>query len=349
MDKLHIVSIVGARPNFVKLAALSPELRKVAKETIIHTGQHYDYELSKIFFDQMGIPDPDFHLNVAATSHGAQTGQMLIAIETTLNLECPDAVIVFGDTNSTLAGALAAAKLHIPVIHIEAGVRSYDKRMPEELNRIMVDHIAHMLFCPTYNSVHNVISEGIAANLIFECGDVMVDLLIKEPSKILNFKDYGEYYLLTVHREENDNLSKLREIFKGLSRISPDTIVFPCHPRIRKYITSLKLPKNIKIIDPVGYFEMRHLERNSLGIITDSGGVQKEAYLLKIPCITLRNNTEWVETLDGNWNILTNGESDKIQKAFGIIQDKGAYHPDLFGKSGVCRRISNQIVEVLNG
>lgn len=349
MTKPHIVSIVGARPNFVKLAVLSPELRKVAKETIIHTGQHYDYELSKIFFDQMGIPNPDFHLNIVATSHGAQTGQMLIAIETTLNLECPDAVVVFGDTNSTLAGALAAAKLHIPVIHIESGVRSFDKRMPEELNRIMVDHIAHMLFCPTSNSAHNVMSEGIAADLIFECGDVMVDLLMKEPSKILNFKNYGEYYLLTIHREENDNLFKLKEIFKGLSRISPDTIIFPCHPRIRKYITSLKLSKNIKIIDPVGYFEMRYLERNSLGIITDSGGIQKEAYFLKIPCITLRENTEWVETLDGNWNILTNGESDKIRKALGMIQDKEVYHPELFGKPGVCKKISNKIVEVLHG
>jgi len=349
VGKPHIVSIVGARPNFVKLAALSPELRKVAKESIIHTGQHHDYELSKIFFDQMGIPEPDSHLGIVADTHGTQTGKMLIGIEALLSLKRPDAVIVFGDTNSTLAGALAAAKLHIPVIHIEAGVRSYDKRMPEELNRVMVDHISDMLFTPTCNAAHNAIFEGIGVGNIFECGDVMVDLLTKEPIKPLYFDYPSEYYLLTIHREENDNLQKLKEIFKGLSRIHPDTIIFPCHPRIRKYITALKLSKNIKVIDPVGYFEMRYLERNALGIITDSGGVQKEAYLLGVHCITLRGNTEWIETLGGNWNVLTNGTSDQIRKALGVIVDKDKHHPELFGKPGVCERISNSIVEELNG
>ena len=349
MDKPHIVSIVGARPNFVKLAALSPELRKVAKETIIHTGQHYDYNLSKIFFEQMGIFEPDSHLEIIADTHGKQTGQMLIAIETALEFKHPDAVIVFGDTNSTLAGAIAAVKLHIPVIHIEAGVRSYDKKMPEEINRIMVDHISTMLFTPTCNAAHTLIFEGIAANNIFECGDVMVDLLSREPLRPLCFENYGDYYLLTIHREENDNLNKLKEIFKGFSKITSDTIIFPCHPRIRKYITALKLSKNIKVIDPVGYFEMRYLERNALKIITDSGGVQKEAYLLKIPCITLRKNTEWVETLDGNWNILTNGTSGEIRKALVTIQNQDAYYPEIFGKPGVCGRISKSIMEELNG
>ena len=349
MAKPHIVSIVGARPNFVKLAALSPELRKVAKETIIHTGQHHDYELSKIFFDQMGIPEPDSHLGVVAATHGTQTGKMLIAIETTLDLKHPDAVLVFGDTNSTLAGALAAAKLHIPVIHIEAGVRSYDKRMPEELNRIMVDHISDMLFCPTCTSAHNAIFEGLAVGRIFECGDVMVDLLTKEPNKPLYFDYPEDYYLLTIHREENDNLQKLKEIFKGLSKIHPITIIFPCHPRIKKYITALKLSKNIKVVDPVGYFEMRYLERNALGIITDSGGVQKEAYLLGVQCITLRGTTEWTETLNGNWNVLTNGTSDQIKEALGVLRDKDKYHPEVFGAPGVCERISHSIVEELNG
>jgi UDP-N-acetylglucosamine 2-epimerase len=348
MSKPHIVSIVGARPNFVKLAALSPELRKVARETIIHTGQHYDYDLSKIFFDQMGIPEPDSHLGIIANTHGKQTGEMLIAIETALDLKHPDAVIVFGDTNSTLAGALAAAKLHIPVIHIEAGVRSYDKRMPEELNRIMVDHISDMLFCPTCNSAHNAGFEGIGIGHIFECGDVMVDLLTKEPLKPLHFEDRGKYYLLTIHREENDNLQRLKEIFKGFSKIT-DTIIFPCHPRIRKYLIALKLSKNIKVIDPVGYFEMRHLEKNALKIITDSGGVQKEAYLLKVPCITLRQNTEWTETLDGNWNILTNGISEKIKESLGENQNEKFYKPEVFGSPGVCERISKNIVEELNG
>lgn len=349
MAKPHIMSIVGARPNFVKLAALSPELRKVAKETIIHTGQHYDYDLSKIFFDQMGIPEPDSHLGIVADTHGKQTGKMLMALETAIELKRPDAVLVFGDTNSTLAGALAASKMHVPVIHIEAGVRSYDKRMPEEINRVVVDHISDMLFCPTVNAAHTVIFEGLGCGSIFECGDVMVDLLTKEPMKPLYFDYPSEYYLLTIHREENDNLQRLKEIFKGLSRISPDTIIFPCHPRMKKYIKALKLSKNIEVIDPVGYFEMRYLERNSLGIITDSGGVQKEAYLLGVPCITLRGNTEWIETLDGNWNILTNGNSDKIRKALGMVQDKNKYDPNQFGKPGVCERISKCIVEELHG
>lgn len=347
MSKPHIVTIVGARPNFVKLAALSPELRKVAKESIIHTGQHHDYELSKIFFDQMGIPEPDSHLGIVADTHGNQTGQMLMAIEAALILKRPDAVIVFGDTNSTLAGALSSAKLHIPVIHIEAGVRSYDKRMPEELNRVMIDHISDMLFCPTHNSAHNLICEGISIDNIFECGDVMVDLLTREPSKPLKFEDRGRYYLLTIHREENDNLVKLKDIFKGISKIT-DPVIFPCHPRIKKYITALKLSKNIHVIPPVGYFEMRDLEKNALVIITDSGGIQKEAYLLKIPCITVRNNTEWVETIGGNWNILTNG-SEYIKKALETKPDGLIYKKDVFGSPGVCERISKCIVEELNG
>jgi len=346
MDKFNIVSIVGARPNFIKLAALSPELRNVANEVIIHTGQHHDYELSKIFFDEMGIPEPNTHLNIVASTHGAQTGRMLMELESSLSIKNNvDAVIVFGDTNSTLAGALAAAKLHIPVIHIESGVRSYDKRMPEEINRVIVDHISDMLFCPTWNAASNLAIEGISPERVFLCGDVMVDLMAIQSTKRLTYKNY---YLLTIHREDNDNLKKIKEIFKGLSVLQND-IVFPCHPRMKKYIKALKLPANIHVIDPVGYFEMRALEEGAIKIFTDSGGVQKEAYLLKVPCITLRDTTEWIETLHGGWNILTSGNSKNIHNAILQTPKQLEYYPDSFGNIGVCKRIADKIVEELHG
>jgi len=348
MDKLHIVSIVGARPNFVKLAALSPELRRVANETIIHTGQHYDYKMSKIFFDEMGIPVPDSHLEIVEITHGRQTGKMLMAIESILISDQPDAVVIFGDTNSTFAGALAASKLHIPIVHIESGVRSFDRKMPEELNRIMIDHISDMLFCPTWNAACNIAIEGISKTRSYMCGDVMVDLLERQPVKLLQPVVYDNYYLLTIHREENNDPYKLKSIFTGLSGLTED-IIFPCHPKIRKYIESFDLQKNIHVINPVGYFEMRELEKHAIRIITDSGGVQKEAYLLKVPCITLRENTEWIETLIGNWNILTGYKSNDIYNAFTIDPDLDAYDPIVFGESGVCKRVSNKIVEVLYG
>jgi UDP-N-acetylglucosamine 2-epimerase len=256
--------------------------------------------------------------------------------------------VVFGDTNSTFAGALAASKLHIPVIHIEAGVRSFDRKMPEELNRIMIDHISDMLFCPTWNAACNIAIEGISTTRSYICGDVMVDLLKLRPANALQSIIYDNYYLLTIHREENNNFDKLKSIFAGLSGLNGD-IIFPCHPKMRKYIESFDLQKNIHIIDPVGYFEMRELEEHAIRIITDSGGVQKEAYLLKVPCITLRENTEWVETLVGNWNILTGFKSNDIYNAFAINPDLDAYDPLVFGEFGVCKRVSNKIVEVLYG
>lgn len=341
MDNPHITTIVGTRPNFVKLAALSPEIRKVADETIINTGQHHDYNLSKLFFENMKIPAPDFHLNVPPDSPCKQIGEMMVRLDPVLRLTHPDAVIVFGDTNSSLAGALAAVKMKIPIIHIEAGCRSYDRTMPEETNRVLIDRISDMLFCSTVWCAENAEQERVLG-AIFPCGDVMVDLMeIKTGTAV------GGYYLLTIHREENDNLDKLKEIFGGLDGIKED-IVFPCHPRIRKHIKELRLPGNIKVHDPIGYFEMRELEKGAIKIITDSGGVQKEAYLLKKPCITLRQNTEWMETLSGDWNIITKGKADKIRQALITKPNPDLYYPEAFGKPGVCARIAQKIKENLN-
>lgn len=350
MDKPHITTIVGTRPNFVKLAALSPEIRKVADETIINTGQHHDYNLSKLFFEDMNIPAPDFHLNVPPDSPCQQLGEMITRLDPVLKNNHPDAVIVFGDTNSSLAGALAAVKMKIPVIHIEAGCRSGEWTMPEETNRIMIDHISRWFFCPTKNSARNLELEGIWGTEIFSftCGDVMVDLIQQRPKKKFTDTPAGTYYLLTIHREENDNLEKLKEIFKGFDGIKED-IIFPCHPRIRKHIEDLNLRTNIIVEDPVGYWEMRELEIGAKKIITDSGGVQKEAYLLGVPCVTLRKSTEWRETLTGSWNILTSGKSGAIQRALTLIPRDLDYCPGYFGKPGVCERISKKIAECLNG
>jgi UDP-N-acetylglucosamine 2-epimerase len=342
MDKPHITSIVGTRPNFIKLAALSPEIRNVADETIIHTGQHYEYNLARAFFDEMHIPKPDYSLGVGSAPHNKQIGEMLIGLDHILSGNHPDAVVVFGDTNSSLAGALASAKLRIPVIHIEAGCRSWDRSMPEETNRVIIDHISDMLFCSTMWCADNLERENVPGK-IFSCGDVMVDLMDIKTEKAID-----NYYLLTIHREENDNFDKLKEIFKGLDGIKED-IIFPCHPRIRKHIKELNLPKNIKVYDPIGYFEMRELEEGATKIITDSGGMQKEAYLLGVPCITLRKTTEWIETLKGDWNILTGGEAKFIKSALEGKPSATDYFPYTFGKPGVCGRIAKKIVENLHG
>jgi len=305
---MKIASVVGARPNFIKLAPVSKELRKEFDEVLVHTGQHYDYEMNKIFFDEMGIPEPDYNLGVGSGSHGYQTGEMLKRIEEVLMKEKPDLVLVFGDTNTTLAGALAAIKLHIKVGHIEAGLRSFDKRMPEEINRALTDHCSDILFCPTETGVKNLKNEGIAKG-VYLTGDVMVDALqenikiAEKKSKILDELDLKpeEYFLATVHRAENtDDFSRLRSIVDAFCEIVH--IVFSCHPRTEKMFKKFdlwdRLQKSVKVIKPVGYLDMLVLEKNARKILTDSGGIQKEAYIFKVPCITLRENTEWVETIE---------------------------------------------------
>jgi UDP-N-acetylglucosamine 2-epimerase (non-hydrolysing) len=321
---MKIASVVGARPNFIKCAPLSREIRKVHNEIIIHTGQHYDYEMNKVFFDDLEIPEPDYHLGVGSGNHGEQTGEMLKRTEEVLMKEEPDFVFVFGDTNSTLAGALAAAKLNIKVAHIEAGLRSFDKNMPEEINRVLTDHCSDILFCPTETSVENLKREGVT-NGVYLTGDVMVDALKKnieiaeKKAMILNELDLRpkEYYLATVHRAENtDDFNKLKSIVDAFCAI--ENLVFPCHPRTEKYLKDYGLwdglVENVRVIKPVGYLDMLVLEKNAKKILTDSGGVQKEAYIFEVPCITLRNTTEWTETVEDGWNVLVGTDEAYLER-----------------------------------
>jgi UDP-N-acetylglucosamine 2-epimerase (non-hydrolysing) len=350
---MKIASIVGARPNFIKCAPLSTEIRKEFDEVIIHTGQHYDYEMNKIFFDELKIPEPDYHLGVGSGSHGEQTGEMLKRTEEVLIKETPDLVLVFGDTNTTLAGALAASKLHIKVGHIEAGLRSFDKRMPEEINRVLTDHCSDLLFCPTETAVENLKREGITKG-VYLTGDVMVDALkeyieiAEKKSGILDELDLKpkDYYLATVHRAEStDEFIRLRSIVDAFCVIG--NIVFPCHPRTKKNLKQFdlldKLTRKVKVIKPVGYLDMLMLEKNAKKILTDSGGIQKEAYILKIPCITLRENTEWVETVDDGWNVLAGADKEKIIKKANDFEPKGEQR-DVFGDG----KASERIAEIIN-
>jgi UDP-N-acetylglucosamine 2-epimerase (non-hydrolysing) len=349
---MKIASIVGARPNFIKCAPLSKELRKDFDEVIIHTGQHYDYEMNKIFFDELGIPEHDYHLGVGSGSHGYQTGEILKRTEGVLIKEAPDLVLVFGDTNSALAGALAASKLHIKIGHIEAGLRSFDRRMPEETNRVLTDHCSDLVFCPTETAVKILGTEGIE-NGVHLTGDVMVDALqenIKIAEQKSNVLDrlslkQKEYYLATIHRPENtDDFEKLKSIVDAFCEIKK--LVFPCHPRTEKNLKRFglrdKLTKKIKVIKPVGYLDMLMLEKNAKKILTDSGGVQKEAYIFKVPCITLRENTEWVETVEDGWNILTAANKEKIVMMAYNFEPRNKQR-DVFGDG----KASEKIVEVI--
>ncbi len=314
---------MGARPQFIKCAPLSRELRKTQDEILVHTGQHYDREMSATFFNELGIPEPDYNLGIGSDNHGAQTGKMLIEIERLLLKERPDMVIVYGDTNSTLAGAVAAAKLHIPVAHVEAGLRSFDKLMPEELNRILTDHSSDLLLCPTQTAVDNLSKEGIT-NHVYLVGDVMVDAIeynhkiAETESKILEKLDLNSknYLVITMHRPSNtDNQENLKSVIDALG-ICQDTVVFPVHPRTEKCLRNAGLweniPENVRVIKPIGYLDMIRLLKNAKKLLTDSGGMQKEAYVLGVPCITLRENTEWVETLRVGWNVLVGADKVKI-------------------------------------
>jgi UDP-N-acetylglucosamine 2-epimerase (non-hydrolysing) len=320
---MKIISIVGARPQFIKCAPLSRELQKEHQEIIVHTGQHYDPEMSDIFFSELNIPRPVYHLNVGSGSHGRQTGEMLKKIEEILIKEQPDHVIVFGDTNSTLSGSLAAVKLHIPVAHVEAGLRSYDRRMPEEINRVLTDHMSSLLFCPTQTAVDNLAKEGITKG-VYLVGDVMVDALeynrgiAERKSGIIETLGLQnrDYLVLTVHRPSNtDSQKNMENIMTALGEFGRTT-VFPVHPRTRKYLEEYgiwdNLPPNIIATEPLGYLDMLRLMSHARKILTDSGGIQKEAYILGVPCITLRDTTEWPETLADGWNVLVGADREKI-------------------------------------
>lgn len=324
MSQLKIITILGARPQFIKAAAVSAIFKDSVNEILVHTGQHYDPNMSDVFFEELNIPKPKYHLNVGSGSHGAMTGAMLAAIEQVLLDEKPDFVMVYGDTNSTIAGSLAASKLLIPVIHVEAGLRSFNKAMPEEQNRILTDHISDLLFVPTQTAIDNLTREGITAG-VHNVGDVMYDGILhftgiaKDKSRILDqvgVKD-GEYLLCTIHRAENTNdPNRLKGIIDGLNSVS-ETIVLPLHPRTQKYLADygMTIKDHIKVIEPVGYLDMVRLESGSKKIVTDSGGVQKEAFFLAKPCITMRDETEWVETVDNGWNIIVGADASRIKDA----------------------------------
>jgi UDP-GlcNAc3NAcA epimerase len=315
-----IVTVVGARPQFIKAAAVSRRLRQRGiREILVHTGQHYDDNMSEVFFRELEIPSPDIRLGIGSDKHGRQTGSMLQAIEPVLEEVCPDWVVVYGDTNSTLAGALAAAKLNIPLAHVEAGLRSFNRRMPEEVNRILVDHASSLLLAPTEAAVSNLIREGLDRRRVELVGDVMYDCALyfaersERASGILATLDLGrhEYWLATIHRAENtEDPTRMRAIVEGLARVaSPQLpVVWPVHPRTRGALhrAGIELPSSsaFRIVDPVGYLDMVMLERSARAIVTDSGGVQKEAFFHRVPCITLRDETEWVELVELGWNRL---------------------------------------------
>ncbi len=320
-----VCTIVGARPQFIKAAPVSRALAGTLREVFIHTGQHYDYGMSDVFFQEMEMRPPDFHLGAGGGTHAEQTGKMLVELEKVLNSVKPDYVLVYGDTNSTLAGALAAAKLQIPLAHVEAGLRSYNRAMPEEINRVLTDHVSSLLFCPTEAAVENLAKEGIAQG-VYRVGDVMYDALLhnlalaRKRSTILQALglEKGKYALATVHRAANtDDTTRMAAILNAFGSLSIQ-VIFPLHPRTRKMIgeTGLSVPENVRVIEPVGHFDVLLLQENADCILTDSGGMQKEAYLLGVRCITLREETEWVETVQAAWNKLTGVDVDAIHAAF---------------------------------
>lgn len=323
-DPLTVVSIVGARPQFIKAFAVSRELRPDHEEILVHTGQHYDEELSDIFFDELGIPEPDYHLGVGSDTHGRQTAQMLEGIEEILEEESPDVVLLYGDTNSTLAGAIAASKLNPTVAHVEAGLRSYNREMPEEINRVLTDHASDLLFAPSRSAVKTLQNEGITEGVHF-VGDVMYDAILwarevaQERSDILQEVGIGdtEFVLSTVHRAGNtDDSEKLGAIIEGLAE-APYPVVLPLHPRTKKRLHEFglweKATADIEMIDPVGYLDFVRLLDAAERVATDSGGVQKEAFFLETRCVTMREETEWIETVESGWNVLVGSKPKEIQ------------------------------------
>ncbi len=338
---MKIVTVIGARPQFIKAAAVGREIKKYndIKEVIVHTGQHFDTNMSDVFFEQMHISKPNYNLDIHGLSHGAMTGQMLEKIEEVLIKEKPDWVFVYGDTNSTIAGALAAKKLHIKIAHVEAGLRSFNMKMPEEVNRILTDRISDILFCPTETAVENLRHEGYDSLDIevLKSGDVMQDAAMyysqyKQAPKSLNLEN--DFILCTIHRAENtDDIERLKNIISSLNEISQDmNIVLPLHPRTRNIIKTHYIAVDFTIIDPVGYLEMVYLLDLCKLVMTDSGGLQKEAFFFKKPCITMRDETEWIELVDNGFNILVGADKTKIIDAFKNYETMNQdFEIDLYG------------------
>jgi UDP-N-acetylglucosamine 2-epimerase len=350
---MKIVSVVGARPQFVKAAVLSRRLRERHDEVLVHTGQHYDDLMSEVFFRTLDLPAPDANLGVGSGSHATQTARMLEALEPVLQAQQPDLVLVYGDTNSTLAGALTAAKLNLPVAHVEAGFRSNNRAMPEEINRVLTDHVSRYLFCVTAASAECLRSEGLSRG-VHQVGDLMYDSLLAllpaarevEPQVLARYEIRpGEYYLSTIHRPANtDEPDRMRAIFQGFARLGLP-VVLPLHPRTRAALAeaSIELPSNVRASEPVGYFEMLALERGAKAVLSDSGGVRREAYFLAVPSVTLRGDTEWPETLASGWDVLADADPDRIVEAAQRPRPETA-PPPIFGDGNAAGRI----IEVLD-
>ena len=360
---MKIITIVGARPQFVKAAVVSRAVEEYnaenksqqIQELIVHTGQHFDENMSEVFFEQMNIPKPHYNLEINSLSHGAMTGKMLAKIEEVLLDEKPDWVMVYGDTNSTIAGALAAKKLHIKVAHVEAGLRSFNMRMPEEVNRILTDRISDILFCPTQTAINNLKNEGYD-NLDIEmmlCGDVMYDAALfyadrsKRPESVA---EHTDFVLSTIHRQENtDDKTKLTSIFEALKKIAQNRkVILPLHPRTVKKLEGFGITtgENIQIVEPVGYFEMIWLLSNCRCVITDSGGLQKEAFFFKKPCITVREETEWVELVENGVNIIAGSDKERILDIYEEIQKTSInFDIDLYGTGDSGNKIVDALVQ----
>ena len=345
---MKIVSVVGARPQFIKAAVVEKIIEKHEniESVLVHTGQHYDENMSRIFFDELEIPRPDYNLEVGSASHAVQTAQIMMRLEKILTEEKPDWVLVYGDTNSTIGAALTSAKLHIKIAHVEAGLRSFNRHMPEEINRITTDRISNLLFAPTHNAMELLAREGLSANAVLS-GDVMYDSVLfyeklaEKKYKLEEITDLRDYYLATIHRPANTDVREnLANIFMAFSELDLPVII-PLHPRTRAKLNGINYSENVKILEPVSYLEMILLLKNSRKVLTDSGGLQKEAYFLKKPCLTLREETEWVETLNNNWNVLTGADAKKIIEK--IKEEPTGEQGDYFGDG----KAGEKIVETL--
>jgi UDP-GlcNAc3NAcA epimerase len=362
---MRILTIIGARPQFIKAAAVSRVIRSHndIKEIIVHTGQHFDANMSDVFFEQMDIPRPNHYLKIANLSHGAMTGRMLEGIEELIQQEKPNWVLVYGDTNSTLAGALAAAKLHLPIAHVEAGLRSHNPAMPEEINRVLTDRVSSLLLCPTETAVNNLEKEGFPyaaitklRQQIVNVGDVMFDAVLyyrERALKDVNLETFGlehqSYALCTIHRQENtDQVERIKSILSALQGIAKDlVVVLPLHPRTKAKISQYNLEsflKGLYLLDPLPYLEMQRLQMSAKVILTDSGGMQKEAYFHRVPCITLRDETEWTETVEQGWNQISGTDTNRIISAWEKASTQGNRSKNLFGKGNASKKIIDTLL-----
>lgn len=344
---MRILTVVGARPQFIKAAPVSHALRQSHTEYLVHTGQHYDNDMSDIFFEELALPKPDVNLGIGALSNVEQVAHMMLKLKPIVCEQQPDYILIYGDTNSTLAGALVGRALNVPVAHVEAGLRSYNRTMPEENNRVLADHISTLLFCPTDAAQHNLQREGITEG-VHVVGDVMIDALLQNRVKtrddILRANDLNarEYFLATVHRPANtDSPDNLKSIFSAFAAFD-FPVVIPAHPRLRKALeqSDVHVPANVRIIPPVGYLDMLSLSASARLILTDSGGLQKEAYALRVPCVTMRTETEWTETVEAGWNRVVGADDAAITAGVdAALRDTPEEHPDFYGDGSASQKI----------